>query len=147
MILMKMSGKKLDFERKMNSLFIKIEELNSRVTIIRKLLRPLRMYEVPCFLRPAPQYQGQVIAASQRLEVGFYYDKWQFDTYVKDFWCQYHELWLPFAKTGTSFLEKAYLNILRLNSEHKFENNFCSLLSSRTKMFVPKRSSFTYTKS
>ena len=107
----------------MSDIVIEISQLAKRVAAVRKLLSPLRGRIVPCLLRPAPHRygEGQILAACQKMETGISFEEWQFDTLAKNFWCQYYELWRPISQTDKRFLERIYLNILHLNSDHDFE--------------------------
>lgn len=107
----------------MSPIVIDISQLSKRVTTVRKLLSPLRGGTVPCLLRPAPHRygEGNILAACQRQEIGISFEGWQFNTLVKNYWCQYHELWRPVGQTDKRFLERIYLNILYLNPDHNFE--------------------------
>lgn len=98
---------------------ININNLHSRQSSIRRLLRPLRRdkkRDVGCKIAGGKHFGGKIVAAHD----GSPSDdplNWYFKTFIEGIWGQYFELWKPYNNDAKLLLERAYLHIFKIGTK------------------------------
>lgn len=102
--------------------------LRDRVRKVPVMLHPLRRQtRVACTLVHGMHAGGRVVAAHDGSNAGDFHD-WTFRTFAQDIRCHYHELWKPLdEKAAKWFLDRAYLNFLRVNRSTNGFDKFVSV--------------------
>lgn len=101
----------------MPTIVIAEDQLYHRPAAIRRLLRPLRAgRDVPTQFYAGPVQRGKIIGAHEGALASSSYRNWHFRTFVREFWCQYFELWYLLQGKREWYLDRAYLNVFRLRA-------------------------------